>query len=88
MERQERDWGMVELLGQVRLPVCPRLRAAHVKPFYPVDGYCVLDQSPGWFMIPSVEEFRTYCTSAQFDQCPWFKHMQISRAPSQWPLGD
>lgn len=28
---------------------------------------------PGWFMIPSIEEYGVYCTSLKFNQCPWFR---------------
>ena len=67
-------------IGQVQIPVCPWMRLARKETGYAIDGYCVLDQSPGWFMIPSIEEFDTYCTGAQFHRCPWFNRGQADRA--------
>ena len=31
-------------------PQCPQLRPCHAEGLYPVQGYCVLPESPGWFM--------------------------------------
>ncbi len=63
--------GLVDRLKEARLPVCPRIRTAHGKWLSPVDGYCVLACQPGC-MIPSPEEFRSYCTTARYSECPWF----------------
>lgn len=63
---------LAERLREVRLPACPQMRPACVERLYPVQGYCVLSQAPAWFMIPSIEEFRHYCTTPRFRQCPWF----------------
>jgi len=84
METSEPIMGLVELLRQVRVPVCPRIRPVRARPFYPVDGYCVPEQSSGWFMIPSIEEFRTFCTGAGFSQCPWFKGVQADQNSIGW----
>ena len=63
-----------ELAGSLReVPRhrCPQMRPACAEWLYPVEGYCVLKWTPAWLMIPSIEEFRQYCT-ARFRQCPWF----------------
>jgi hypothetical protein len=54
-------------------PQCPQLRPCHAEGLYPVQGYCVLAESPGWFMIPSIEEYRESCTSPQWGDCCWFR---------------
>jgi hypothetical protein len=53
-------------------PRCPQLRACHAKGMSPVHGYCVLADTPGWFMIPSLTEYRAYCTTPRWDACGWF----------------
>ena len=53
-------------------PLCPQFRPLKGEVHYPVPGYCVLSRSPGWFMIPSIEEFTIHCTSAEFPLCCWF----------------
>lgn len=63
---------MAQRLQQVRPPVCPQMRKASAEWLYPVEGYCVLERSPGWLMIPSIEEYRSYCTTPRFHECPWF----------------
>jgi hypothetical protein len=52
--------------------VCPQFRPCDLKGLYPVRGYCVLSRSPGWFMIPSIEEYGRYCSNPGFAQCCWF----------------
>jgi hypothetical protein len=54
-------------------PRCPQLRVCHTKRLYPVEGYCVLVESSGQFMIPSIEEYRASCTTARFVDCCWFR---------------
>lgn len=63
---------LAEHLQERAVPLCPQLRPAHAEWLYPVKGYCVLDRSPGWFMIPSIEEYRSYCTTPRFRECCWF----------------
>ena len=63
---------LAERLREVRLPTCSQIRPACVERLYPVQGYCILDQARAQFMIPSIEEFRNYCTTPRFRQCPWF----------------
>ena len=53
--------------------LCPQFRACDLEGLYPVRGHCVLSRSPGWFMIPSIEEYASYCTSAEFSRCCWFR---------------
>ena len=53
--------------------LCPQFRACDLERPYPVRGHCILAQSPGWFMIPSIEEYARYCTSAEFSRCCWFR---------------
>ena len=54
-------------------PRCPQLRVCHTERLYPVEGYCVLAEAPGQFMIPSIEEYRASCTTARFGDCCWFR---------------
>ena len=54
-------------------PRCPQLRACRAERLYPVPGYCVLADTPGWFMIPSIEEYREYCTTPRWGDCCWFR---------------
>jgi len=49
---------LAERLRKDPRPRCPPLRACRAERLYPVQGYCVLAESPGWFMIPSIEEYR------------------------------
>ncbi len=71
--------GLVDRLRGVGLPVCPRMRPAPTAWFEQSGGYCVLDAASGRCMLPSPEEFWTYCTSARFASCPWF-----ADAPAAW----
>ena len=56
-------------------PRCPQLRACCAERLYPVQGYCVLADQPGWFMIPSIEEYREYCTTLRWGDCGWFRRI-------------
>jgi hypothetical protein len=64
---------LAERLREDREPLCPQLRACRAERLYPVHGYCVLAESPGWFMVPSTEEYREYCTTPRFGDCCWFR---------------
>lgn len=66
---------MAERLSEDPRPQCPQLRACRVERLYPVEGYCVLVDSPGWFMIPSIEEYREYCTTPRWGDCCWFRRI-------------
>ena len=55
-----------------RRPQCPQLRLTSTEWLYPVEGYCILERSAGRLMIPSIEEYRNYCTTARFHECCWF----------------
>ena len=59
-------------LEAVSVPMCPMLRPAQAGPLYPVQGYCILGRSSGGFMIPSIAEFREFCSGSGFAACPWF----------------
>ncbi len=63
---------VAEGLCQERRPRCPQFRQVGMESPYPVQGYCVLGQSTGWFLIPSIAEYRGYCTTSQFGACRWF----------------
>ena len=52
--------------------ICPMLRPVQAGPLYPVQGYCILGRSSGGFMIPSIAEFREFCSGSGFAACPWF----------------
>jgi hypothetical protein len=64
---------LAKRLRDDRRPLCPQFRGCGIEGLYPVQGYCVLSQSPGWFMIPSIEEYREYCTTPRFGECCWFR---------------
>jgi hypothetical protein len=66
-------------------PLCPQLRACAPERLYPVEGYCVLAASPGWFMIPSVEEYREYCTTPRFGACRWFQGVGATSGSVEGP---
>jgi hypothetical protein len=55
------------------LPRCPQLRACRAEGLYSVQGYCVLAESPGWFMIPRIEEYQEYCTTPRWGDCCSFR---------------
>ncbi len=63
------------------VPRCPHFQAAHAERIYPVEGYCVLTTSPGLLMIPSIAEFKMYCTAVRFSVCPWFCGSNTSDHP-------
>jgi len=52
-------------------PCCPQLRRCQIERLDPVQGYCVLAHAPGWFRVPSIEEYREYCTTPRFAACGW-----------------
>jgi hypothetical protein len=62
-------------------PRCPHLRACRAEWLYPVQGYCVLAESPGWFMVPSIEEHREYCTTPRYGDCCWFRGLGTGELP-------
>ncbi len=63
-------------------PRCPHFRERGIERLYPVEGYCVLSQSSDCFMVPSIEEYREYCTTSRFDKCWWFQCPQAIRSPA------
>jgi len=62
----------------VTVLLCPMLRAAQAELLYPVQGYCILGRSPAGFMIPSIAEFREFCSGPGFTACPLFRSAQES----------
>ncbi len=58
------------------LPHCPQFRPLRDDGAYPIQGYCALSTAPGALMIPSMEEFRTLCTTHAFPHCPWWETRQ------------
>ncbi len=68
-----------------RRPACPQFRPVTARWVYPVEGYCVLGAAPGRFMIPSIEEYREFCTTGQSAACPWFQTVPPSRSPRPAP---
>jgi hypothetical protein len=63
---------VAEHLREEHEPLCPQFRLHHTERPYPVQGSCVVASWPGWLMIPSIEEYREYCTTPRFGQCRWF----------------
>jgi hypothetical protein len=76
-----RAWELAERLREDPRPWCPHLRACRAEWLYPVQGYCVLAESPGWFMIPSIEEYREYCTTPRYGDCCWFGRLGTGELP-------
>jgi hypothetical protein len=70
---------LAQRLREERRPLCPQFRPHHIERL--VQGYCVLTQSPGWFMIPSIEEYREYCTTPRFGECCWFRRTGENAGP-------
>ena len=62
-------------------PLCPQFRKCGHAGLYPVRGYCVLAEKPGWLMLPSIEEYRENCTTARFGECRWFRGAGANSAP-------
>jgi hypothetical protein len=52
---------------------CPQFRAGRGPRPSPARGYCVLADTPGWFMIPSLEVYREVCTTPRWGDCCWFQ---------------
>jgi hypothetical protein len=52
---------------------CPKLRVCRGLRPSAVLGYCVLADTPGWFMIPSIEVYREVCTTPRWGVCCWFQ---------------
>jgi len=67
--------------------VCPQFRPCDLEGLYPVRGHCVLSRCPGWFMIPSIEEYRMFCTKVGFAQCRWFHDAGETAEPVLDPDG-
>jgi hypothetical protein len=63
----------VEHLPRPRVPRSPQSRAAKAGWNYPIEGYYLLEACPGRLMIPSIEEYRTCCTTPRFRECRWFR---------------
>ncbi len=66
-------------------PCCPQFRPLSDNGAYPIPGYCALAAAPGALMIPSVEEFRTLCTTHAFHRCPWWETRQAGELPGTPP---
>jgi hypothetical protein len=75
---------LAERLRENRHPLCPQFRFCHLERLYPVRGYCVLAQSPGWFMVPSIEEYREHCMTLRFGECWWFRRPQGNTESAEW----
>jgi len=65
--------------------LCTQFRPCDLEGLYPVRGHCVLSRSPGWFMIPSIEEYQMFCTKAGFAQCRWFHDAGETAGPVATP---
>jgi len=64
------DLGLAKQFQVIRQTGCSRMRLAETK-YNTVDGYCVLDGSAGWLMVPSIDLFEGYCTTLRFSEGPW-----------------
>ncbi len=74
---------LAEHLREDGQPLCPQFRLCQMERLYPVRGYCVLAQSPGWFMVPSIEEYREYCMTPRYGECCWFRRPQDNTEPAE-----
>ena len=68
--------------------LCTQFRPCTFEELYPVRGHCVLSRSPGWFMIPSIEEYQMFCTKAGFAQCRWFHDARETAGPVAAPQAE
>ncbi len=85
MPQTKHDRSMPTRTPERRSPCCRQFRAARGTGGYPISGYCALATAPGALMIPSVEEYRTLCTTLAFRHCPWFEAPQRVGAPAVAP---
>ncbi len=70
-----------------RRPRCPQFRPCNVEELpYPIQGHCIRSCRPGWLMIPSIEEYSSYCTRSGFAQCCWFSGCEDLKGtePDEW----
>ena len=79
---------LAERLRENRQPLCPQFHVCHLETLYPVRGYCILVQSPGWFMVPSIQEYREHCMTQRFGECCWFNRPQGYTEPAEWGTRD
>lgn len=79
---------LAECLRENRQPLCPQFRLCHLERLYPVRGYCVLAQSPGWFMVPSIEEYREHCTTLRYGECYWFRRPRGNTESAEGGTGE
>ena len=49
-------------------PICPFFKKAHADRLYPVTGYC-RGRLNGKLMIPSIAEYREFCTTERCRSC-------------------
>ena len=56
---------------ETRKVVCSQFHSAMVE-WCDVQGYCVPRRSSDRPAIPETVRFKSYCTTSQFEACPWF----------------
>jgi hypothetical protein len=56
-------------------PACPYFQPAQADWIYPVSGYC-RGLPQGLLMIPSIEEYRALCSTAQYSTCLIYRGRQ------------
>ena len=66
---------LAKRFGETPRPLCPQFRGFNIERLYPVQGSCVQAESPGWFMIPSIEERGEYCKTPRWGDCCWFRRI-------------
>jgi hypothetical protein len=68
--------------------LCPLLRPARAEWIYPVQGFC-RGLPRGLLMIPSVEEYRTRCSTEAYTACPIYRSRMAGddRALDAWLRG-
>lgn len=64
-QEPSRSAGWFQEVGE---PICPYFKKAAADWLYPVTGYC-RGRPDGKLIIPSIDEYRKLCTTAQFRSC-------------------
>jgi len=63
--------------------VCPFLQPAQADWIYPVAGYC-RGLPQGLLMIPTVDEYRTLCSTEGHRACPIYRHHRGEDSLEAW----
>ncbi len=67
-------------------PRCPALNPVNADCLYPVAGYCAANRHSGRLMIPSIEEYETFCATDRYGDCPWSVNLEGPSQPGKRPM--